>query len=991
MHSKSLLLLALLPAFIAPLASAALPATGPAIPGFESYDVAIPALLERASIPGAAIAVAYRGRIVFARGYGYADRESRRLVQPDTRFRIGSISKVLTATTVLSLVDHGQLSLEDRAFPLLGYPTPSYAGARRDPRLDQVTVRQLLSHTGGWDCNTAVNPLASGNIGFDPVAWQAHIARAMGAPAPASAETTVRFMVGQPLQAQPGSIWMYTNFGYLALGRIIEARTNRPYEEAVGALLARSYVSGLAIGGTRRAELAADEAVYYDRPGAPTMYLYNQFGAAGNGEIVPQPYGTSLRSFDGSGGWIGSAVEVLRFLLALDGLNGTPAPLSAESLTAMRTATPLSTFLHYGLGWCTRNAENTDPQGTDSGHGGDHFGSKAWALRSADGDWHIVALINSNPENPALTATINELNQAAAAALHQLPTFTTAPTHDLTWSTLGWPAWLNRWLPSGSASELDDPDHDGLANLLEYAAGLDPTRADPVLPASLDVQTDGRLLVTYRRLILGHALSWQLETSVDGTQWQPAEPQSAESTQLNQDGTVSVSIVVAPNLHVRLRINQPGSGVSVVLNLALPGESWSAWWHHAFGSSAPAPLADPDGDGIPNLVEFAAGLDPRTRDAQPAASIILKADHTPVLLYRRRSTDAGLTWTAEFTTDGSTWQPVGPDRRRTVPNPDGTLTVCVDVVGAIRVRLRVAESTTGVEVTTEPEVPAVATAPRLVNISARAFGGSGNRVAIGGFVVAGTVPKRVLIRAVGPSLTAQGIQSSEIMSDPQIEVHDASRGGALIAANDDAGTSADAAEIATTARAVGASALAATDATSSALLVNLQPGPYTFLVRGKADGSGVVLAEVYDADAANAGASFANISTRAYCRTGNGVAIGGFVVSGQKPRRLLVRAVGPTLATRGLDAAEVLPDPLVEVHDALHGNVVIARNDDWSSSADRAVITETAARVGAAPLAASDTKSAALLLTVDPGVYTFVVQGQAGASGIVLAEVYDAD
>ena len=146
--------------------------------------------------------------------------------------------------------------------------------------------------------------------------------------------------------------------------------------------------------------------------------------------------------------------------------------------------------------------------------------------------------------------------------------------------------------------------------------------------------------------------------------------------------------------------------------------------------------------------------------------------------------------------------------------------------------------------------------------------------------------------------------------------------------------------------------------------------------------------EVYNLDAVGSGSTFVNISTRAYSTTGNGVTIGGFVVSGSASKQVLLRAVGPTLTTQGLGEAEVLADPVIELH---RGAPVIATNDNWSDNANAASIGTTGARIGALPFATADTKSSALLLTLPPGVYSFLARSKTTTSGIVLVEVYDAD
>jgi hypothetical protein len=280
---------------------------------------------------------------------------------------------------------------------------------------------------------------------------------------------------------------------------------------------------------------------------------------------------------------------------------------------------------------------------------------------------------------------------------------------------------------------------------------------------------------------------------------------------------------------------------------------------------------------------------------------------------------------------------------------------------------------------------ASAVTTHLVNISTRAMCATGNNVTIGGFVVSGNTPKRVLIRAVGPSLKNLGISLSEALLDPVVEVH---RGAPVIASNDNWTENGNAAEITSVGAQVGAFSLDPTDGKTAALLVTLDPGVYSFVVTGKGNTSGIVLLEVYDADGAVAPSTFVNIASRAYSTTANGVTIGGFVISGNTPRQILLRAVGPSLTKQNLSAAEVLADPMIELH---KGAPIVDSNDNWVDNANVDAIRTTAARLGAAPLDVADTKSAAMLLTLQPGAYTFVASGKNSASGIVLVEVYDAN
>jgi len=247
---------------------------------------------------------------------------------------------------------------------------------------------------------------------------------------------------------------------------------------------------------------------------------------------------------------------------------------------------------------------------------------------------------------------------------------------------------------------------------------------------------------------------------------------------------------------------------------------------------------------------------------------------------------------------------------------------------------------------------------------------------------------------VAHALQAAGVpaapmnRAADVLADPVIEVH---RGEPIIATNDNWNDGSNVAEMNAVTKQIGAAALETNDTQSSALLLDLQPGAYTFIARGKNDASGIVLLEVFDADASVDGAKLVNIATRAYSKAGDGVTIGGFVISGSAPKQILLRALGPTLTKFGIGEADVLTDPTIELHDASHGNVIVATNDNWGDNANAAPIGLVATRIGASPIDPTDAKSAALLLTLDPGVYTFVASGKANSSGVVLVEIYDAD
>jgi hypothetical protein len=271
----------------------------------------------------------------------------------------------------------------------------------------------------------------------------------------------------------------------------------------------------------------------------------------------------------------------------------------------------------------------------------------------------------------------------------------------------------------------------------------------------------------------------------------------------------------------------------------------------------------------------------------------------------------------------------------------------------------------------------VSSAGQLVNVSAR-MRLSGNeddarRSLIAGFVVGGSQPKRVLLRAIGPALSGFGVQGA--LADPRLRLY--SGAGALVTENDNwagAETSAGAAS-------VGAFALA-TGARDSAVMVTLQPGAYTLVVSTNG-GEGVALAEVYDADAGNApdGSAISNLSTRGQIEGAASPLIVGFTVQGAGARRVLIRGIGPGLALFGVGSA--LGDPRLKIY---QGDRLVAENDDWTTAASENIAA--AAESGAFALAAAS-KDAAVVLMLEPGSYTAVVSGVGDAAGAGLVEVYE--
>ena len=245
----------------------------------------------------------------------------------------------------------------------------------------------------------------------------------------------------------------------------------------------------------------------------------------------------------------------------------------------------------------------------------------------------------------------------------------------------------------------------------------------------------------------------------------------------------------------------------------------------------------------------------------------------------------------------------------------------------------------------------------------------GDRVGIGGFIITGSAPKQVLLRAIGPSLTNFGVP--DVLADPVLELH--GQGTFATIVNDNWR---DNQEIV-----IQATGIPPTNNLESAILATLNPGAYTGIIKGKNNTSGVGLIEVYDLNQ-GAASKLANLSTRAFVNTGDSIVIAGFLLSDNGvDDRIVLRGIGPSLAPGAFPANAVLADPTLELRDA-NGALLIANNDWQDNPAQAAELT-------AAGLAPSNTLESAIATTLPPGLYTALLAGLNNGTGIGLVEVYD--
>ena len=263
----------------------------------------------------------------------------------------------------------------------------------------------------------------------------------------------------------------------------------------------------------------------------------------------------------------------------------------------------------------------------------------------------------------------------------------------------------------------------------------------------------------------------------------------------------------------------------------------------------------------------------------------------------------------------------------------------------------------------------------LLNISTRLQVGTDENVLIGGFILQGTEPKTVLIRAIGPSLEPFGVVGA--LADPTLELHDGA--GALIGQNDN-WRATQTGGVVTEDQFVPIfnTGLAPSNDTESAIIATLDPGLYTAIIAGANDSTGIGLAEVYDLGPAAVPAKLANISTRGFVQTGDNVMIGGLII-GNQTSEVLVRGIGPSLTPFGISNA--LADPLLELHDGT--GALIASNDNWR--------TDQETEIEATGLSPNDNLESAILRSLAPGAYTAILRGVGDTTGVGLVETYNLD
>lgn len=369
--------------------------------GFTRYDEQVQAFMKKWNIVGASVAIAKEGKLIYAKGYGYADTSLKIPTQPFNKFRIASISKLVTATAIMKLQEEGKLSVNDRVFGLEGILNDSCYCEARDKRAYDITVAHLLGHEGGW----------SQKFG-DQMFMPQVVARQMNTSLPVDLNTIIRFALGKRLHFTPGTGRSYSNLGYSILGLVIEKVSGQKYDEYCRREIFEPLgIYDMVLARNLPDQKAPFEVTYYEPAGVP-----RKPSVYGDEEKVPTPYGgNDIETLGGAGAWLATSPDLIRLLLALDGFDYNEDILSHQSIHFMTG----NDNKHAPVGWKTTLMDGTWIRT------GSFSGTAGIMKRQPDGISWVVLLNTSAWNGPEIN---NHVNRMMAKALNQIDIW---PEYDL--------------------------------------------------------------------------------------------------------------------------------------------------------------------------------------------------------------------------------------------------------------------------------------------------------------------------------------------------------------------------------------------------------------------------------------------------------------------------------------------------------------------------------------------------------------------------------
>jgi len=376
---------------------------------FYKLEKMMKSFMKKHNVPGASLAIIKDSRLVYANGFGLADKKRKQDVTTNSLFRIASLSKAITGVAILQLVESGKISLDDKVISLLK-SRPYNGRSPIDKRWNSVTVKHLLQHEGGWSRKN------------DVMGQVVTVTKRLKQSRPANARDFVRYKMGRKLDFNPGSKYSYSNFGYNILGRIIEDVTNMSYENYVqNNILFPLGISSMTLAKRDRQYKASNEVTYYD---AHNRVARPSFGI-NKGKKVPITYTNYIEAQDSHGGWIASASDMAKFMSCFDNPNRCSIlkPKTIKSMfnrksgpACYKNSKPKNPYYANGwMVWPKRVGKNIFHFGTLTGT------STAMVTRSDGIGWVILFNMRHNKNKKTLASLIDSKLHKAVKNIDNWP------------------------------------------------------------------------------------------------------------------------------------------------------------------------------------------------------------------------------------------------------------------------------------------------------------------------------------------------------------------------------------------------------------------------------------------------------------------------------------------------------------------------------------------------------------------------------------------
>jgi len=355
---------------------------------------------EQNYLKGLAVAIVKDEKLIFAKGYGYADEEAKILASPEQLFRIASVSKLVTAIAVMKLVENGKIRLDSKVFGKYGILKYEKHLQVKDKRLENITIRNLLNHSGGWTQRY-------GDIAFLPKI----VSEQTGDPMPLQMSSYIKFVTTRRVHFEPGTSSAYSNLGYMILGEVIATVSKMSYEKYVKEyVLKPAHIYDMQLGGSFEDEKLLEEVRYYQPEDAQPVEAYD-----GSGRMVPKVYGSTNMALLGSaGGWIASPVDLMKLLVVVDGSPNINDILTKQSIYEM---TRVDAKGLDPLGWRSTN-ENGEWWRT-----GTLPGSSVLVKRQPNGISWVMITNTSNYKGPHLAIEMDRVMSGTLRKVKKWPDY----------------------------------------------------------------------------------------------------------------------------------------------------------------------------------------------------------------------------------------------------------------------------------------------------------------------------------------------------------------------------------------------------------------------------------------------------------------------------------------------------------------------------------------------------------------------------------------